>query len=295
MDWDRLRIFHIVAEAKNLTHAGYSLNLSQSAVSRQISALEESLSVPLFQRHARGLVLTAEGESLLKVTRGIYTQISTMTSQLTDNYSSLKGNLKISTSVAMGSVWLAPRLHRFFQLCPDLNLEIVLTDEEVDFSTREADIAIRLGHPEADQNLISEKLFSFSLKLYGSPEYLAQHGTPQKPEDLDKHRLIVFGGYTRAPVENVNWILGVGAKAGTIRNPFLIINNAYGILQCVKNGLGLACLPEFIARDNPELICLFPKLKCPTVDAYLVYPKSFAGSKKLHVFRDFIKTEMVLS
>ena len=292
MDWDRLRVFHTVAEIGNLTHAGYILNLSQSAVSRQISALESELSTPLFSRHARGLVLTAEGEILFSTTRSIFAQLSATTAQLAESNMNLRGTLKVSASVALGSVWLAPRLPRFFKKCPDINLQLVLTDEEVDFTMREADIAIRFGRGENDKSLVYEPLFDFSLKIYGSPQYFESFPIPKTPEELDDHRLIVFGNHAVAPVENVNWILRLGAKTGNVRQPFLMINNAYGILQSVKNGLGIASLADFVAHDHAELIPILPKLKYPQIEAFLVYPKQLSESKRIEVFRDFLKKEL---
>lgn len=294
MDWDRLRVFHTVAEIRNLTHAGHALNLSQSAVSRQISALEAELSMPLFNRHARGLVLTAEGELLFKTTRSIFAQLNATTAQLAESTNSLKGTLKVSTSVALGSVWLAPRLPRFFKKCPDLNLQLLLTDDEVDFTMREADIAIRFGKGEIDKSLVQEPLFQYHLRIYGSSQYFETFGIPKTPEDMDQHRLIVFGTHSIAPVENVNWILRLGAKTGVIRQPFLMLNNAYGILQSVKNGLGIASLADYVAHDHSELIPILPKLKYPQIEAYLVYPKQLADSKRIAAFREFLKKELHL-
>jgi len=292
MDWDRLRVFHTVAEIGNLTHAGYVLNLSQSAVSRQISALESELSIALFNRHARGLVLTAEGELLFATTRSIFAQLSATTAQLAETNVNIRGTLKVSTSVALGSVWLAPRLPRFFKKCPDINLQLVLTDEEVDFTMREADIGIRFGRAENDKNLIYEPLFKFSLKIYGSTQYFENFPIPKTPEELDNHHLIVFGSHAIAPVENVNWILRLGSKTGNIRQPFLMVNSAYGILQSVKNGLGIASLADFIAHDHSELIPILPKLKYPEIETFLVYPKQLAESKRIEAFRDFMKKEV---
>lgn len=293
MDWDKLRIFHTVAEIRNLTHAGSALNLSQSAVSRQISALEKDLNLPLFTRHARGLVLTAEGEILFKTTRSIFSQISSSVSQLAESHHNLSGTLKISASVALGSVWLAPRLPSFFKAYPHLSLQLVLTDDEVDFSMREADAAIQFSQQEIDTNLIYENLFDYRLKIYASPAYLNTYGIPATPEDLDNHRLIVFGTYGTAPVENVNWILRLGVKPGTVRQPSLVINSAYGILQSVKNGLGIASLADFIAKDHPDLVEILPDLSFPTIHTFLVYPKQLANSKRIEAFQKFIKAQTV--
>ena len=116
MDWDRLRIFHAVAEAGSFTHAGESLNLSQSAVSRQISALEESLKTPLFHRHARGLILTEAGEMLFNTVRDVFGKLASVETQITETRDRPSGLLRITASVAFGSVWLVPRVREFLEL-----------------------------------------------------------------------------------------------------------------------------------------------------------------------------------
>jgi DNA-binding transcriptional LysR family regulator len=108
MDWDKLRVFHAVAEAGSFTHAGEALNLSQSAVSRQISALEESVSMPLFHRHARGLILTEQGELLFRTAREVFAKLAMAEGLISESKDRPKGPLKITTTVAFGSVWLTP-------------------------------------------------------------------------------------------------------------------------------------------------------------------------------------------
>ena len=113
MDWDKLRVFHAVAEAGSFTHAGDTLNLSQSAVSRQISALEEALQVPLFHRHARGLILTEQGEALNRTVREVFAKLAVTEALLTESKEKPAGRLKVTTTVGFGASWLAPRLQDF--------------------------------------------------------------------------------------------------------------------------------------------------------------------------------------
>ena len=218
MDWDKLRVFHAVAEAGSFTHAGESLNLSQSAVSRQISALEESLSVPLFHRHARGLILTEQGELLFRTAREVFAKLSMAEGMISESKDRPKGPLKITSSVAFGSTWLTPRIREFLDLYPEIQVTLVVDDSELDLSMREADVAIRLSPPR-QPDLIQRHLVSVPTHIYAAPEYIKKHGMPQKPEDLDKHRVIVFGEDARPPVQNVNWLLEVGTKPGDEGSP----------------------------------------------------------------------------
>jgi DNA-binding transcriptional LysR family regulator len=287
MDWDKLRVFHAVAEAGSVTHAGEALNLSQSAVSRQISALEESLSVPLFHRHARGLILTEQGELLFRTAREVFAKLAMSESLISESKDRPKGPLKITTTVAFGSIWLTPRIHEFLDLYPEIQVSLVVDDTELDLSMREADVAIRMTPPR-QPDLIQRHLVSVQEHIYGSPDYLKKHGTPQRPEDLDDHRLIVYGDDSRPPVPGVNWVLDAGAKPGKDRRPILSVNNSYGMLRAVSSGLGLASLPDFVTTENNGLIRVLPELTGPPQEAYFVYPEELRSSKRISVFRDFL-------
>jgi DNA-binding transcriptional LysR family regulator len=287
MDWDKLRVFHAVAEAGSFTHAGESLNLSQSAVSRQISALEESLSVPLFHRHARGLILTEQGELLFRTAREVFAKLSMAEGLISESKDRPKGPLKITTTVAFGSTWLTPRIREFLDLYPEIQVTMVIDDSELDLSMREADVAIRMSPPR-QPDLIQRHLVSVPSHIYASPDYIKKHGLPQKAEDLDKHRLIIYGDDARAPIPNVNWLLDAGVKPGQERKPILAVNNFYAMLRGVVSGLGIAAMSDFIATEQPDLIRVLPELTGPPVEAYFVYPEELRMSKRISVFRDFL-------
>ncbi len=287
MDWDKLRVFHAVAEAGSFTHAGEALNLSQSAVSRQISALEESLNVPLFHRHARGLILTEQGELLFRTAREVFAKLAMTEAMLTESKDRPKGPLKVTTTVSFGSAWLAPRVREFTDLYPEIQVSLVVDDSELDLSMREADVAIRMSPPR-QPDLVQRHLMTVRYYVYAAPEYLKRFGTPQKPEDLDKHRLIVYGQDARPPVRNVNWLWEAGAHPGHERRPIFMVNNVNAILRAVESGLGVAALPDFMAEETANLIRVLPEVSGPEVEAYFVYPEELRSSKRIAVFRDFL-------
>jgi DNA-binding transcriptional LysR family regulator len=287
MDWDKLRVFHAVAEAGSFTHAGEALNLSQSAVSRQISALEESLNVPLFHRHARGLILTEQGELLYSTAREVFAKLAMTEGLLTESKDRPKGPLKVTTSVGFGSIWLTPRIREFLELYPDIQVAMVVDDSELDLSMREADVAIRMSPPR-QPDLVQRHLMTVRVHLYAAPEYLKKHGTPRRAEELDQHRLVVYGDEARAPISNINWVLEAGLKPGHERRPILQVNNTYGLLRAVSSGLGLAALPDYVAVEAPDLVRILPELTGPPVEAYFVYPEELRSSKRISVFRDFL-------
>jgi DNA-binding transcriptional LysR family regulator len=287
MDWDKLRVFHAVAEAGSFTHAGEALNLSQSAVSRQISALEESLSVPLFHRHARGLILTEQGELLHRTAREVFSKLAMTEAMLSESKDRPKGPLKVTTTVAFGAAWLTPRIREFLDLYPEIQVSLVVDDSELDLSMREADVAIRMSPPR-QPDLVQRHLMTVRYFIYASSEYLKRFGTPQKAEDLDKHRIVIYGQDTRPPVRNVNWLWEAGARTGYERRPIFMVNNANGILHAVESGLGIAALPDFMAEETADLIRILPELNGPEVEAYFVYPEELRTSKRIAVFRDFL-------
>ncbi len=286
IDWDKLRVFHAVAEAGSFTHAGDTLNLSQSAVSRQISALEESLSVPLFHRHARGLILTEQGEALNRTVREVFAKLAMTEALLTESKEKPAGRLKVTTTVGFGATWLTPRLAQFLEAYPDVSISLLLDDLELDLAMREADVAIRM-HPPKQPDLVQRHLLSMHWIVCAAPDYLKRHGVPQRAEDLDAHRLILFGEY-HPPVPDINWLAEVGRRPGNPRRALLAVNSTQAMLLAVRSGIGIGALPDYLMSENPDLVHLLSELKSPVVDVYFVYPEELRNSKRVAVFRDFL-------
>jgi DNA-binding transcriptional LysR family regulator len=286
MDWEKLKIFHVVAEAGSFTHAGETLGLSQSAVSRQISALEQELKVPLFHRHARGLILTEQGEVLYRTAHEVFVKLEAARTQLSDSREKPNGDLKVTTAVGFGSFWLAPRLGEFLELYPEVRVHLLLSDEELDLSMREADVAIRLRQP-VQSDLVQRKLFTVHFHAYASPPYLKRNGHPRSPEELDGHRLLTLGGPVPSFYQNLNWLAALGRNGGAPRDVALTINNAMGLRAAVENGAGIATLPDYIA-EGTGLVQLFTDHEAPSLEAYFVYPEELRSVARVQVFRDFL-------
>lgn len=287
MDWDKLRVFHAVSVAGSFTRAGDSLNLSQSAVSRQISALEASLKTPLFHRHARGLLLTEQGELLYRTVHDVFHMLTMAEAQLSERQERPSGPLKITTTVALGSTWLTPRIKEFVELYPDIEVSLQLTDGELDLTMREADVALRMGAPR-QPDLIQRQILQVRTHVYGSRDYLREFGYPQQPEDLDHHRLVVYGEAQPLPVTTINWLLEVGAQPGHQRRPAFTVNNLYGMYLAVQGGLGLANLPDYMVPPDSDLVLVLPEISSPPTQCYFVYPEEMRHSKRIEVFREFL-------
>jgi len=287
MDWDKLKVFHAAAEAGSFTHAGEQLGLSQSAVSRQVSALEQALSVSLFHRHARGLILTEQGELLYRTAHDVFIKLEAARAQLTDSREKPHGDLKVTTTVGIGVAWLTPRIGEFLDLYPDIRLTLITTDEELDLAMREADVAIRLRQP-TQPDLIQRKLFSVHFHAYASPEYLKKFGTPRHHDDLDKHRILLLGG-SNIPnfLQNRHWLLEVGRNGKGARLPVLTIHNVLGMLAACRRGLGIALLPDYLV-ENGGLVQLLGESDQIALEAYFVYPEELKSVARVQVFRDFL-------
>ncbi|MBV8755504.1 MAG: LysR family transcriptional regulator [Hyphomicrobiales bacterium] len=287
MDWDKLKVFHAAAEAGSFTHAGEQLGLSQSAVSRQVSALEQELSVSLFHRHARGLILTEQGELLYRTAHDVFMKLEAARAKLTDSREKPHGELKVTTTPGIGIHWLTPRLGEFMDLFPDIRITLITTDEELDLSMREADVAIRLGQP-VQQDLIQRKLFSMHFHAYAAPDYLKRYGTPRMPEELDGHRILAIGGNAPRYLRSAMWLTEVARNGKGARVPAFVTNNVIGLLRGCQRGIGIAMLPEYLVEENHGLVQLFGGVVDVASDAYFVYPEELKSVARIQVFRDFL-------
>jgi DNA-binding transcriptional LysR family regulator len=290
MDWDKLRIFHAVASAGSFTHAGQSLGLSQSAVSRQISALEEEIATPLFQRHARGLTLTDEGELLFGAVREVLDRLAAAEEALKNVHESPRGTLKVTASHGIGAYWLLPRLSQFLADYPEVELHLVMDDHGLDLAQREADIAIRLRAP-VQADLIQRKLFTAHYHIYASKAYLASHPVPQTLDDIRDHTVVVYGETAGPEIRDINWLLDLfrkKQKPGMISGRIVRINNITGILTAIASGVGLGVIPDYVAATHADLVRVLPDVDVPGFDVHLVYADALRQSKRVAAFRDFV-------
>ena len=287
MDWDKLRIFHIVADSGSFTRAGDVLDLSQSAVSRQIRALEESLHVALFHRHARGLLLTEQGELLLRTTREVYRKLAVTEAMLSESKEQPRGPLRITTTVGFGSMWLTGQIGDFLDNYPEIKVSLLVADAELDLSMRQADVAIRV-QPPRQPDLVQRHLFTGTFGVFAVRDYLQRFGTPRSAADLAGHRLISYGEQLPKPFGGVNWLLERAREDTPDLEPAFTVNNTYGILRAVETGIGLASLPAFLAHQNPTLVRVLHDIESPRVDAFFVYPEEMRGSQRVVAFRDFL-------
>jgi DNA-binding transcriptional LysR family regulator len=290
VDWDKVRIFYTVAEAGSFTRAGEDLGLSQSAVSRQISALERELRAPLFHRHARGLILTEQGDLLFRAARDMRMRLETTKARLVDTSERPSGTLKVTTTVGLGSIWLAQRIGEFLDIYPDVRVELILNNEELDLAMREADVAIRLRRP-AQPDLIQRRLFTIHFHVYASNDYLKRFGEPMTLADLDKHRIVSFGGQEPSYLLAIHWLSTAGRDGVEPRQYHYMVNNITALKLAVETSAGIAVLPDYAVVGNPNLTQILRDVEMPSLDSYLVYAEEMRSVARVQAFRDFLITK----
>ncbi len=288
MDWDKLRVFHAVADAGSLTHAGDQLHLSQSAISRQIRGLEEQLSATLFHRHARGLLLTEQGELLYQATFEMNARLTHAAAQIRDSKDEVFGDLRVTTTAGFGTSWLAPRLSGLFRDHPEISVNMILTEDTLDLSMREADVAIRLGEPK-QADLVRRPLMPIRMRLYGARDYISEWGAPESQADLVERRFISFSPDAPQPEASRVW---VSSKFTTERKSHLTMNSYFGVLKAATAGLGIAALPDYVTRGYPELVNVLPEDTSPSFTAFFCYPQELRRSRRVLAFRDFLMSEV---
>jgi DNA-binding transcriptional LysR family regulator len=288
MDWDKLRIFQAAADAGSFTHAGETLGLSQSAISRQVSALEQDLGTPLFHRHARGLILTEQGELLLGTVQDVVLKLEAARSRLIDSRDKPHGDLRVTTTLGLGANWLSPRLGEFLELYPEIKLQVLLNDDELDLGMREADVALRLREP-SQPDLIRRRLFTVHFHAYASAEYLKRHGQPRSVGDLDSHRILAFGAVGANHIlNNLNSLLTLGRDSRSPRTAAISINNIGAVTRAVEHAVGIAVLPDYCVPQDSGLVRLLPQADMPEMDCFLVYPEEMKNVARVQAFRDFL-------
>jgi DNA-binding transcriptional LysR family regulator len=287
MDWDKIRIFYAAAEAGSFTHAGASLGLSQSAVSRQVSALEAELKIPLFHRHARGLILTEQGELLFRTAREVLQKLEQTRSSLTDSREKPNGELRITANIGLGTHWLTPRLGEFIDQFPEITVQMILTDDELDLAMREADVALRLRQP-VQGDLIQRKLFTVHFHAYASADYLKRFGQLKTIEQLDDHKLLKFGGTLPPHLLDLNWHITANRGPREPREASFIVNNLTALIRSCQLGYGIAILPDYLVETDSGLVRLLTSEAMPELDCYLVYAEEMKGVARVQVFRDFL-------
>ena len=290
MDWDKLRIFHAAAEAGSFTHAGDTLRMSQSAVSRQVSALEKDLHVALFHRHARGLVLTEQGDLLFRTATEILNKLATAETMLTDATTKPTGELRVTAPTGLGTVWITQRLREFLDMYPEIRVNLILAEGQLDISMREADVAIWASEPQHG-DLIRRPLFNMQIHAYASAQYIKKNGAPTSLEQLDKHRIVSYSGTPQPHLSAIRWLEIAGRDGLEPRTPAYVANSVIAMKYAIRAGIGIGLIPDYLTNEETEMVPVLRDVDLPNMQIYFVYPEELKTSKKVQVFRDFLVTK----
>jgi DNA-binding transcriptional LysR family regulator len=289
MDWNKLRVFYHVARSGSFTLAAEKLNISQPALSRSIISLEDRLKTKLFQRHARGLILTKQGEILFMHAKKMLEEADKARTEIQEEETEPQGNLKIIATGGMVNHFIIKYIPEFVRRYPKIHLNIVASDNIPEFDVRGVDVAIR-PQIHGQEGLIQRHLFTNHIRLYASPEYLNTYGIPKTPQDLDHHQLISFGSHDEARYFlPLNWHLTVDAPSDHVREPYIEVNTPHARLQLAESGLGIAALSkEHPGLDQANLVEVLPDLVGPVVETYYIYSTQLKDSKRVKVFGDYL-------
>jgi len=292
MDWGKLRVFHAAAESGSFTRAAELLDMSQSAVSRQVSSIERDLAVPLFHRHARGLMLTEQGETLFETAAEVMAKLRTAETLLGDATTKPTGELRLTCPVGLGTVWITQRIREFMDLYPEIRVELILNDEQVDIAMRAADAAIWTNEPE-QSDLIRRTLFKSPVRAYASAQYLRRYGTPHSLSDLDDHRIISHSGAPALHLSAVRWLETAGRASGDEpRVPSFRANNVIAMKYAIRSGVGIGMIPDYLTEEETDLVPVLNEVQQPAMPIIFVYPEELKTAKKIQVFRDFLVSQV---
>jgi DNA-binding transcriptional LysR family regulator len=286
-----MKTFVRVAELGTLSAAARALGLTQPAVSQQITALEKHLDVRLLHRSTRRLALTEGGESYYQHARQILQAVDEAEESANARSSALRGNLRVHGPVGFGQMHLPPIVIEFQRLHPDLTIELVLDDRLADLIAEGVDVAVRLGDLKSS-DLIARKLATFERILVASPAYIADHGQPETPDDLIRHRYVRFSWSPQG--ESVPLIGPRGAVTATVRSTFLA-NNAFVLNEVLCAGLGIGGVQAPLVQsmlDSGRLVRILPQYSYAPMDIHVVYASARFLPRKVRAFIDHLASNL---
>lgn len=261
--------------------------MSQSAVSRQVSALEKDLGLSLFHRHARGLVLTEQGELLHHTVAEVMAKLQTAATLLADTTTQPSGDLRIAAPVGLGTVWLTQRLREFMDLYPEIRVDMILNDDQIDISMRAADVALWTREPD-NNDLIRRPLFTMKVRAYASTQYIRRFGAPNSLAELDRHRIISYSGIPAQHLPAISWLETAGRDGLDPRRPALRVNSVVAIKYGIRAGIGVGMIPDYLTEAEGDLVPVLTEVDPPSLPILFVYPEELKTSKKVQVLRDFL-------
>lgn len=285
-DLNAMALFVKVAENKSFSATAKRLNVPISTVSRKVSGLEKALGVRLLERSTRQLRLTELGQAYYSYCRRGLEEIETGALMLHERQADISGSLRLSIPPGMSGELVVPLVSAFQATYPAVTVKILITERNVDFIEDTVDLALRVGELK-DSSLVARPLCSYRHVLVSSPDYLNAFGTPSHPDDLQAHRMIVFGGW----FNNVSLDLVNNNNVHKVKiQEVLALNDYAGILSAITAGQGIAEIPSTICGEallDGRLVEIIPEWRLPSTTLSAVYPSSRNLSRIVQLFKDF--------
>jgi len=217
----------------------------------------------------------------------IMSKLSTAETLLTDTTTKPSGDLKVTAPIGLGTVWVTQRLREFLELYPDIRIELVLADDQIDIAMRAADVAIWTSEPQ-QSDLIRRRLFTMKIHAYASAQYIRRYGAPQTLEALDEHQIISYSGTPAAHLATIRWLETAGIDGKAPRKPAFAANSVIAMKYAIRAGIGIGMIPDYLTEEETELVPVLRDVQLPTVPIFFVLPEELKTAKKVQVFRDFL-------
>jgi DNA-binding transcriptional LysR family regulator len=282
-----LRAFVKVVELGSFSEAGRQLRLSRSAISKYVSDLEHSLGVQLLNRTTRHASANESGQAYFERALNILSEIDAADQAVTQLQSTPRGLLRVNAPMSFGTLQLGPAIADFMGMYPELQIQLMLNDEQIDPVQDGFDVTLRIANLESS-SLIARKIVPIDRVICASPDYLAKHGTPSHPNDLRSHSLLTYG----LLLTGNQWKLsGKDGDHWIQPNWTLCANNAEVLRDAAIKGRGVALLPSFLAAEALRARALrsfLSEYNAPPLTLYAIYPPTRHLAVKVRLFIDFL-------
>lgn len=285
-----MRIFYHIVKEGSLTKAVPVLKIDQPTLTRKLATLEAKLGFTLVKRRAphSPMKLTEKGEVVFRTAQKAMVMMDLMNTELYD-YEGVKGKVRLSTTHAIANYIVGPLLDTFAKENPELEIELMCSDSDINIFSNEVDLAIHPYNSEEEETLIQEHLLTLESHLYASPEYLKEFGTPALPRDLDNHRLLTYPRAKENPYSDVNWILKVGRGEKQNRKPFYTSNSIQNLLRACEAGMGIMPFHKQMEKNrNSKLVPVLENVKGPEFKFYLSIPKSLENVERIKSVKKYL-------
>ena len=286
LDWNDLRFFLAVARDGSTLAASKSLRVSQATVSRRITVFEEAVGVEVFARGPTGYALTQRGAAILPLAEAVEAAVGAVTDSIAAETRRLSGEVRLTTVESAANSWVVPALKRLHASHPDIAVEIVTSDSNLDLARGEADVAIRFGARPTQETLIVRHLTDLEECFYISRELVLELGRPSDYADLARYPL-VGNSPSRIGFGN-EWILANVPGARIVQRA----NTLSAIISSVRAGMGAAILPSLIGDDLKSLVRLTPPIQELSTACWLVTTDAARRQPHIRAVIDAVVSEI---